>query len=874
MTEIFSGPTIALDALIDGLVHGPRCHPGDDIVAATGELSLTWCDIELPGALPLRLRRRYSSAYRHGRWFGQAWASWLDQHLELDDERVVLCTSDGRLIHYPAPAPGTRVFPAKGPHWALAWDGVPGGTLAIADPRRGIIRYFGPPHQQSPLAGAEGMVLPLLAIADRDGNQIRVGYEISGSPTRVRHSGGYEIGVTTAEGRVIELRFLGGNHLDVPAADGEPSVTMARFDYDDHGRLVAETGPDGKTRKFRYDERGLMVSSADRTEVTSTYSYDDKRRCVRVSGEAGSKERRFRYDEVGRTTTVSDRAGRTWVYAADEHNRIISETDPFGCRTRKAWDERGRLTEITDPLGRTTRFAYGEGDLPSAVERPDGTRATVYLDGSGAPAQVVAPDGGLWEYTHDESGHRTSITDPAEGRTAFTYDTYGRAISCTAPTGHVRTAAYDRAGLIIECRDPLGATTSIVRDAFGRPVRVVAPTGFATTVGWTVDGLLTLLTRDYAHEEWAYDPEGRPTGYRNTKGEISRIKINKFGLPAVYTTTDGVSHHFEYDDELRLTTVSGPGGSRSFRYDTADRLVRERHDNGSETVYRRDAAGRITVKTRLETNRADTGHGYARDADDRGPACAAYEYDALDRVVAVVSDGRRDARHYDALGHMVSRVMPSGLNLNWTYDIFGYPSRLLCGPFAVEYSYDGNGREIERRLGPDLAIVQTWDSTGRLASQAVRRGKPVAAITAALTPLSGPRDLWLRTYAYDSPGQWTIDEKTLEPSDTRQHDDAPEPQETDPTCSGFHLTVRDPAGQPVALLWPDGVVTHITVPNAPFPDDPCPNLPRPCPTTPWLMLRAHDSLDRYLQHLTAQRGRQPTHHHQQRSPGGLLAHYP
>ncbi|WP_168220664.1 DUF6531 domain-containing protein [Streptomyces sp. RFCAC02] len=108
---------------------------GDDLVCrtdpidmATGEMVMTETDIELPGTLPLVLRRHHRSSLREGQWFGPSWASTLDQRLVLDNSGARFVTDDGMILDYPAPCPTPPSTPSKAPagHWP--------GTAAPAPP--------------------------------------------------------------------------------------------------------------------------------------------------------------------------------------------------------------------------------------------------------------------------------------------------------------------------------------------------------------------------------------------------------------------------------------------------------------------------------------------------------------------------------------------------------------------------------------------------------------------------------------------------------------------------------------------------------------------------------------------------------------------
>ncbi len=112
---------------------GEKVDTGTDPVdLATGKMYLPQTDVELPGALPLVIKRRVESGYHLGRWFGPSWSSTFDQRLEIDSEGVVFVTEDGMLLSYPHPDPGTPVLPEHGPRWPST-----ARTAATRSPIRG-----------------------------------------------------------------------------------------------------------------------------------------------------------------------------------------------------------------------------------------------------------------------------------------------------------------------------------------------------------------------------------------------------------------------------------------------------------------------------------------------------------------------------------------------------------------------------------------------------------------------------------------------------------------------------------------------------------------------------------------------------------------
>src|SRR5882757_8814164 len=232
-----------------------RLKGGDPIDLVTGEMLMQETDLELPGLLPVVLRRTHLSTYRYGRWFGVSWASMLDERVEADDEGLVFAAADGMLLVYPHPEPGSApVFPEHGPRWSLELDAGPDGEVRITDPITSHTRHFSPT-----VAGNGTTVLPLTAVSDRNGHRITLEYDENGHPSRLLHSGGYRLAVETSDERVTSLRLLPGTGGEAPPDD--PGGTLiANYGYDDHGNLSQIINSSGLPMSLAYDDRHRVVS--------------------------------------------------------------------------------------------------------------------------------------------------------------------------------------------------------------------------------------------------------------------------------------------------------------------------------------------------------------------------------------------------------------------------------------------------------------------------------------------------------------------------------------------------------------------------------------------------------------------------------------
>jgi len=778
--------------------HEHRPKTGEPIDVATGEMVMSATDVDLPGVLPLILKRHYVSGHPCGGWFGATWAATLDQRLELDDEGVVFVTDDGMLLTYPIPQADVPTVPTSGPRWPLCWDGKPDGAFTVTIPEQNRTLHFAP----LPVTGRE---LVLRAITDRagDGDRIDVAYDDQGRPAEITHSGGYRIAVDTDPDllRITALRLIHG-------VDGGRSTTLISYGYDDAGDLIEVVNSTSRPLRYTYDEAHRITSWTDRNGTSYGYVYDHRGRVLRGIGPDGILSGRLHYDAAARTTRYTDSLGHTTTYVYNEAYKVVAETDPLGNSTHTEWDAAGRhRLAVTDPLGHTTRYHYDDEDHLTAVERPDGTVVEAVYDDWGLPLQIREPGGGIWHHTYDDRGARTSTTDPSGATTHYTYDGLGHLASITDPLGHTTQVETDAAGLPIAVTDPLGNTTRVRRGPHGRITAVTDPLGNTTRQGWTIEGKPAWREPpDGSREEWKWDCEGNLAFHTDQAGHTTSYTHTHFDRPATRTDPDGAHYSFTYDTELRLTQVTNSQGLQwRYDYDAAGRLVAETDFNGATRSYEHDAAGRLTAQTnalgqtlrytldsagRLTTQRDETSGDETTYAYDPGGALLhatngdaelTLERDQLGRILTETVNGRTTTYAYDPAGNQTHRSTPSGLTSTWTYDEADRPTTLTTAENTLTFTYDAAGRETQRTMGA-ATLTQTWSSTDRLAAQSISSPsqdllqhrtytyRPDGYITEIRELTTGTRHFtldsvgrptgvqahgWSETYAYDTAGNQT-----------------------------------------------------------------------------------------------------------------------
>ncbi len=761
--------------------------PTDPVDLTTGKMYLPQTDVTLPGALPLVFKRRVESGCHHGRWFGPSWTSTLDQRLEVDAEGVVFVTEDGLLLAYPHPAPGLPTLPSHGPRWPLDRED---GGYTVTDPQTRRVWHFAD-------RGDDRAVLE--QIDDRNGNWITFEYDSEGVPLGIVSSAGYDVRVSTAEGRVTAL------HL------GAADQVLMRYGYTD-GHLTEVVNSSGLPLRFSYDEAGRVTSWTDTNDRGYTYEYDDQDRCVAEGGTHGHMALHLSYGERDpdtglRVTTATTAEGHTRRYFVNDACQVVTEADPLGGESRFERDRYNRLLSRTDPLGHRTTFRYDETGNLLALTRPDGREARAEYNELGLPVKVVNPDGTVVRQTYDERGNRTSVTIPSGQTTGFTYNEAGHLTSVTDPLGHTTTVVCDRAGLPLQITNPLGAVTSYERDAFGRPTAITDPTGAVTRLEWTTEGHLSRRTApDGTTETWTYDGEGNCTSHTDPMGGVSAFEYTHFDLLTARTGPDGVRYEFDHDLELRLTKVTNPQGlTWTYDYDAAGRLARETDFDDRTLTYTYDAADRLASRTNalgevMTFERDELGRAVRKDAAGQ---VTTYAYDMTDqlaqatgpdgttltllrdrfgRVRSETVDGRQLTYTYDELSRRTGRTTPTGATTTWSYDAAGRRTGMVASGRAIDFTYDVAGRELARHIGDTVTLEHDFDELGRLTTQSVRGAgdhtvqhrtytyRADGSLTGIDDLLSGTRrfDLdavgrvtavhaanWTETYAYDSAGNQT-----------------------------------------------------------------------------------------------------------------------
>ena len=331
-----------------------------------------------------------------------------------------------------------------------------------------------------------------------------------------------------------------------PASVIDPrNNTIESYQYDNGDRVTAVTDALNKATNNQYDTAGRLIQSTDRKGQITTYAYDSLNRLITVNFPGVT--RNISYDAAGRLSRIEE-SGSSISYAYDTVDRITSATtDSVAGRhvVGYEYDNLDRVVRRTVNGADPTVYAYDNASRLTNIGYRNQT-TTYTWDGSNRLTNKTLPNGIQQELTYDNADRLLSLTYKKTDNSvietiSYTYDAKGqrlsKSISGTSQRETPFTATYDAAN------------------------RMTAITLTASNQSYTL----------------AYDDNGNLT----TKTDIAN---------AANTTT------YSWDSRNRLTGITAPSLTASFKYDVLNRRV-EKTVNGNTVNYIYDGAQAIAEIT-------------------------------------------------------------------------------------------------------------------------------------------------------------------------------------------------------------------------------------------------------------------------------------
>lgn len=425
------------------------------------------------------------------------------------------------------------------------------------------------------------------------------------------------------------------------------------------------------------------------TDITLTYNSQDGRLSRVGAGWSfglGARAQRF----IDGSVLVERGDGASFVFTPDGHGGYLS--DPTIHLTLIEAGS-GKL-KLTDVSGETWVFDAadidGIGELVSHTDQAGHTTTLSYGAANPQTSQFVP---------------LTAITDSAGQVIQVQSDSLGRVVGFTRPGGDHWTLAYDGSGNLTQITLPDGRTHTFSYD-----------TAHQLLTGTDATGTLYLKNQ--------YDTAGRVIHQWDAQGNERSLDYSTPGQ-TTYTDNLGRKSVFFYDTAFRITKVVHPDGTTAtFTFDSQNNVTSSTDENGAKTTYAYDTAGDLTAQTGpdgIVTKYTYTPTGLvATKTDTGGPNGSArtwtYDYNSSGAVTAVHQpDGTQISNTYDTAGNLTRTTQPSGAATNYTYDSAGnLTSSTDPDGHTTRYTYDPAGRMLTQTDPGGHTTSYVWDSGDRV----------------------------------------------------------------------------------------------------------------------------------------------------------------
>ena len=514
---------------------------------------------------------------------------------------------------------------------------------------------------------------------------------------------------TAATGFLTTYQYTAAGFLSTITQFANGSSPQVRtFTYDDLGRKLTETTPEGGVVQFFYDAapstpgvacpgtyNGKLVKRYDARGNTTCYAYDTVGRTssVTYSGPGSNGVNKyFIYDSA----TVD---GQTMVHATERMAEAYTAASASGTKVTDfgfSYDLTGRVSDVYEATPNSGGYYH-----TSATYNGNGTLSTL----SGVPGRPK------WSLGLDPMGR---------------FKTLAEASNCT------------------------GSCLTLVTSAFyslGRPITINYGSGDSDSF---VYSSATGMESSYTLHQGANTIKDVITWF-------STGQLNKQVFTDTITPSNAQTCTYSYDSLLRLTGDScGSAWSQTFTYDPFGNIVKSGSSSFAATYNGKNEIATLgsTVPTydasgNLLTINTGTLHTYTWDAENRVASIdgKTLTYDTLDRVV---EEGATLQILYGPTGKL---GVQSGQTNTRTY---------LGLPKGAQVIYDGSSLVYQH---PDLmgnGILGTNNSEGKVfdrffapfGEEYVNSGSTVADFTGNTQDLDP--NLYDFTYREDSPiqGRW------------------------------------------------------------------------------------------------------------------------
>jgi RHS repeat-associated protein len=419
-----------------------------------------------------------------------------------------------------------------------------------------------------------------------------------------------------------------------------------------------------------------QVNVTDETGRNTSFVFDALKNITQLITASGSVN--YEFDTVAnktKPTKLTDGKGYITNITYDSRGNPLQIAKPLGITHQYQWNSTNDLTQYTDPRNKITTIAYTNGS-PTSIQTPRGTtNMTYYPDGN--VHTIVDPLSRTTTMTYDGYHNLNNITDNLSHATHYSYDLASRVTSITNANNQVTSYEYDNNDLMFRVTDANNKATNYTYDVNDRLQSVTDARNHTTGLTYnSVTGLIDHVTDQLSHQ-----------AFYNYKDN---------GLLHTTTNRNNQTLTFDYDDDNRIQTISGPSVNRTFIYDLNDNVTNLNDLNGNLS-FTYDSLNRITEYTYMGVNPVQ------------------YEYDSADNIKKIIYPGSNKTVEYTYYDdNLLKTVEDWNDNVTHYYylDDGSLDSIRNDNGTTTKYHYDNAGRLIRLvNRKSDGSIINSYNYT-------------------------------------------------------------------------------------------------------------------------------------------------------------------
>lgn len=413
-----------------------------------------------------------------------------------------------------------------------------------------------------------------------------------------------------------------GLETKVTSQTGDIIITKTR-QYDRRGRIISETGSDGRTVTYSYSDRVVTTDDNSRKYIREYgdwdftrsvkdpagevyYTYNSFFKPVEVNVLSNNSILTMEYDDVGNQTALNDPDGGRTTYTYDALGRVRTQTDARGNKTSYTFDCFGRQTVISGNDAVFAEYTYGDtgNDAQRLIKEKRGDLYTVYsYDGYGrvsSKTRHVGTEIFTYNYVYNSLGQVTRVVYPGGVTADYTYDCYGNSTTISVD-GNTVWSVGQNTGKSFSANFGTNLIEDIKLDENGRTISWALKKSqldiFRTIYSYdNATGNLikkkieTELAQAYLKDTARIDTAILVGSIRNFKSlDNQSLSINLDSLKVI-------GQRPGWEAELIFQ-----GWTETYAYDSSDRLTLVNRNNKAYQTMEYDGNGNILSKTNVGT---------------------------------------------------------------------------------------------------------------------------------------------------------------------------------------------------------------------------------------------------------------------------------